>query len=142
MTTAVSGTRVKIHYTGTLDNGEIFDSSLNREPLEFVVDDGSMIKGFNDGVVNMSLNEKKVIKIAPENAYGNKRDDLILQVQRERIPAEIELFEGLQLQMPQPGGRPVVVTVTQFDDQFVTLDANHHLAGETLTFEIELVEIL
>lgn len=141
MQKAVSGSRVKIHYTGTLDSGEIFDSSLEREPLEFVVDDGSMIKGFNDGVLNMELNEKKKIKIAPEEAYGEKRDDLILNVEREKIPSEIELFEGLQLQMPQPGGHPVIVTVTYFDEQKVILDANHTLAGESLNFEIELVEV-
>lgn len=141
MQKAISGSRVKIHYTGTLDSGEIFDSSLEREPLEFVVDDGSMIKGFNDGVLNMELNEKKKIKITPEDAYGEKRDDLILNVEREKIPAEIELFEGLQLQMPQPGGHPVIVTVTYFDEEKVTLDANHALAGESLNFEIELVDV-
>lgn len=141
MKSAESGNRVKVHYTGKLDNGEVFDSSASREPLEFVIDDGSMIKGFNEGVKGMALNEKKTIRIDAKDAYGEKREDMIINVERNRIPESIDLFVGLQLQMPQPGGYPVVVTVTHFDEEKVVLDANHRLAGEALNFDLELISL-
>ena len=142
MSKAEAGNKVKVHYTGKLDNGDIFDSSAGREPLEFEIGGGMVIKGFDDGVTGMEVGEKKTIRIEAGDAYGEVREDLVLKAERAQIPPEIELEIGLQLQIPQPNGAPIVVTVTEITDAEVTLDANHKLAGKALTFELELVEIL
>lgn len=141
MSKAQAGNKVKVHYTGKLDNGDIFDSSVGREPLEFQIGGGQVIKGFDDGVTGMEIGEKKTIRIEAENAYGPVREDLVLTAERSQIPPEINIELGIQLQIPQPEGMPIVVTVTEITDEHVILDANHKLAGKALTFELELVEI-
>jgi len=141
MSQAKNGDTVKIHYTGTLENGEEFDSSKDREPLEFVLGEGNVIPGFENGVIGMEEGNSKNTTIPPEEAYGLKNDTLIVDVNRSEFPENITPSVGLKLQMMQQNGNPINVIVTALDDNNVTLDANHPLAGQTLIFDINLVEI-
>lgn len=141
MTTAKSGDTVRIHYTGTLDDGSVFDSSEGRDPLEFTLGSGQVIKGFDDGVDGMEVGEKKSIHIPCEDAYGPVRPDMTQDVPRDQIPEDIPLEVGLVLQMQSPDGNVLPVKVANFNDDKVTLDANHDLAGKDLTFALELVSI-
>lgn len=139
---AQAGDTVKIHYTGILDDGSQFDSSQGREPLEFTLGSGQVIPGFDAGVTGMEVGESKTVRIPAAEAYGEKRDDMMLEVNREQIPAEIDVELGMGLALQGPDGRPTSVTVADISEDTVTLDANHQLAGEALTFELELVEIV
>ncbi len=141
MSQSKNGDTVKIHYTGTLENGEEFDSSKDREPLEFVIGEGNVIPGFENGVIGMEEGDSKNITIPPEEAYGTKNNELIVEVNRSDFPENITPSLGLQLQMMQQNGNPINVIVTALDDNNVTVDANHPLAGQTLIFDIKLVEI-
>ena len=141
MTTAKSGDSVNVHYTGTLDAGTTFDSSKGREPLTFTLGSGMVIAGFDDAVTGMAVGETKTVTFPPEEAYGPVQPEMIQQVERSNIPAEIELAVGVQLQAGGPGQQPMIVTVVELDEETVTLDANHALAGKALTFELELVSI-
>jgi peptidylprolyl isomerase len=141
MQKAKQGDKVKVHYTGKLLGGEQFDSSKGREPLEFTVGAGQMIKGFDDAIPGMSVGDKKTINIAPENAYGEKNKDAIIEFPKENIPADMKLEPGMQLQLRDQDGRPIPVTVVEIKDDIIVLDANHMLAGKELIFDIELVEI-
>ncbi|GAA6163406.1 peptidylprolyl isomerase [Pelagimonas sp. KU-00592-HH] len=141
MSVAKSGDKVRIHYTGTLSDGSVFDSSEGREPLEFTLGSGQVIPGFDAGVTGMSVGEKKTVEIPCDQAYGPSHPEAIQDVPREQIPAEIPLEVGLQLQMQAPTGQVVPVTVVKITEEAVTLDANHALAGKDLTFALELVEI-
>ncbi len=141
MTAAKSGDTVRIHYTGTLSDGSVFDSSEGRDPLEFTLGSGQVIPGFDNAVDGMSVGDKKVAEIPADQAYGPRQDDAMQDVPREQIPAEIPLEVGLQLQMQAPTGQVVPVTVVEITDETVKLDANHMLAGKDLTFAIELVSI-
>lgn len=141
MTEVTSGATVRIHYTGTLEDGTVFDSSEGREPLEFTVGSGMIIPGLDKALPGMSVGEKKKVTIAPEEAYGPRQDDALLEVPRADIPAEIPLELGLQLQMTGQQGQPVPVTVVELTDESVTLDANHALAGQTLIFDFEIVSV-
>jgi len=141
MSKAKKGDTVKVHYTGTLENGEIFDSSKDRDPLEFVIGGGNVIPGFEDGVLGMEEGTSANISIPPAEAYGERDEQFVVQVPVEEFPADITPELGLQLQMAQPNGEPIVVAITEMSDEMVTLDANHSLAGQTLLFEVELVEI-
>jgi peptidylprolyl isomerase len=142
MAHAQAGDTVRVHYTGTLDDGTVFDSSTGREPLEFTLGEGQVIAGFEEAVTGMEVGETKASRIDADEAYGSRRDDLLLDVPREQIPAEIDLQIGQQLTLQQPNGQAVPVTVAELSDETVTLDANHPLAGEALTFELTLVEIV
>ena len=141
MSEAKEGSKVKVHYTGKLDDGTVFDSSRERSPFEFTLGTGSVIPGFEKGVMGMKTGESKTVTISPEDAYGQKRDELIADVKKSQFPPDITPTVGQQLQMQQPDGRPLNVMVTHIEGEEVTLDANHPLAGKTLTFEIELVEV-
>jgi FKBP-type peptidyl-prolyl cis-trans isomerase 2 len=141
MTAAKSGDTVRIHYTGTLSDGSVFDSSEGRDPLEFTLGSGQVIPGFDNAVDGMSVGDKKVAEIPADQAYGPRHDEAIQDVPRAQIPAEIPLEIGLQLQMQSPTGQVVPVTVVEITDESVKLDANHMLAGKDLTFAIELVSI-
>ena len=141
MTPAQNGNTVKVHYTGKLDDGTVFDSSIDREPLEFQVGENQVIPGFDRGVIGMKIGESKTLTIPPEDAYGPVRDDMIVEVKKDKIPEDIDTAVGAKLQIQQPNGQPVPVTVTGATDDTVTLDANHPLAGKTLIFDVELVEI-
>ena len=136
-----NGDVVKVHYTGKLTNGEEFDSSEGREPLEFTVGGGQMIKGFDDAMPGMKVGEKKTINILPGDAYGEKDKDAFIEFPKENIPADMKLEVGMQLQLRNENGQPFPVTVSDIKDDVVILDANHALAGEELVFDIELVEI-
>jgi peptidylprolyl isomerase len=133
---------VRVHYTGRLTNGQIFDSSLHREPLEFIVGAGQMIPGFDAAVNGMGLNEKREVTIPCAQAYGDRDDMAIQQVPRIHLPQDMEPQVGQTLVATDETGHQIHVIVTEVNDQMVTLDANHPLAGEDLIFEIELVEIV
>jgi len=141
MTTAKSGDAVKVHYKGTLDDGEIFDQSHGRDPLEFTVGSGMVIVGFDVAVTGMAVGEKKTVTFPPEEAYGPVLDEMVQAVDRSNMPDHLELAIGVQLQAGAPGQQPTIVTVVALDDETVKLDGNHALAGKALTFELELVSI-
>jgi peptidylprolyl isomerase len=141
MAEAMEGNTVRVHYTGTLDDGTVFDSSVGGDPLEFTIGQGQMIPGFERGVVGMEEGESRTLVIAADQAYGVHRPDGVFELDRSEIPTTIPLEVGMQLQATGPGGRPVTMTVAALSDEKVTMDANHPLAGKDLTFEIELVAI-
>ena len=136
------GDTIRVHYTGTLDNGTVFDSSVGRKPLNFTIGLGQVIPGFEKGVVGLNLSESKTITFPADQAYGPYRADLVQVVARDQFPTDSELELGQMLQASQPDGQIILVTITNVTDTNVTLDANHPLAGKNLTFEIQLVEIV
>jgi len=142
MQEAKKGDKVKVHYHGKLTNGETFDSSAGREPLEFEVGSGSVIKGFDEGVSGMKVGEKKTINIPVDEAYGQRSEDMLIEFPKDRFPTDMEIKEGMQLMMSNGTGQNIPVIVTEVKDDAVILDANHPLAGEDLIFDIELVEIV
>ncbi|RNC70686.1 MAG: peptidylprolyl isomerase [Desulfuromonadales bacterium] len=147
MAQAKQGDTVKVHYTGKLTTGEIFDSSEDCDcggdcqPLEFTVGEGEVIPGFEQAVVGMSPGDKKTVTIPVDQAYGERLDELVAEVEREYLPAGSEPQLGQQYEVTQDDGQVFNVMVTAMDDTTVTLDANHPLAGKELVFEISLVEI-
>ena len=136
------GDVVRVHYTGKLTNGEQFDSSEGREPLEFTVGAGQMIKGFDAAMPGMSVGEKKTINISPGDAYGEKDEHAVIEFPRENVPKDMKLEPGMQLQLRNEAGQPFPVTVTEVKEDVIVLDANHMLAGKELVFDIELMEIV
>jgi len=141
MTQAKTGDTVLIHYTGTLQNGETFDSSAGRDPLEFTVGSGQIIPGLDKAIPGMSAGEKKTVEVPCAEAYGDTDPNARQAVPRDQIPPDIPLEEGLQLQMQTPTGQTVPVVVASVGETEVMLDANHPLAGKDLIFDIEMVEI-
>jgi peptidylprolyl isomerase len=141
MVHAKPGDTVKIHYTGRLDDGTVFDSSANGEPLEFTLSGGEVIPGFDQAVVGMSPGESKTEKISMDQAYGPYREEMVIEVNRQQLPPDLQPEVGQQLQVQQENGQLIPVLVTEVTESQVTLDANHPLAGEDLTFDIQLVEI-
>ena len=142
MPEAKSGDAVRIHYTGKLDDGTEFDSSLNREPLEFTLDRGQVVPGFENAVMGMNTGESKTTVIPPEEAYGPHRSELVQEVDLSELPEGLIPQKGQKLRMRQPDNQPMIVEITEVSESSITLDANHELAGKALTFEIKLVEIL
>ena len=140
MASAKSGDTVRVHYTGKLEDGSVFDSSDGRDPLEFTVGSGQVIPGFDQAVAGMKPGEERQVKIPAAEAYGDRKDDLVIVVERAQLPPDIDPAVGQQLQLSQEG-RAFVVTVADVNEQNITLDANHPLAGEDLVFELQLVEI-
>jgi peptidylprolyl isomerase len=138
---AKDGDTVKVHYTGTLEDGTVFDTSLERDPLEFTLGQGQLIPGFEQAVTGMKVGESKTVNIPADQAYGPHRDELVLEMERSQFPEDIDPEVGQRLQMQQTDGGIVIVTVTDVSETTVTIDANHILAGKNLTFEIELVGI-
>lgn len=136
-----TGDQVGIHYTGTLEDGSVFDSSEGRDPLEFEVGSGQIIVGLDEALPGMVVGEKKVVQIPCDLAYGPSNPEMKQAVPREGIPDDIPLEIGLTLHMQTPSGQPLPVTVVEMDEATVTLDANHALAGKDLTFDIEIVKI-
>lgn len=136
-----AGDTVRVHYTGTLEDGTEFDSSRDGEPLEFTVGSGAVIAGFDEAVSGMQPGERKRVTVLVEDAYGPHRTELVMVVERSEFPDDLEPEVGQELQVSQGDDESFVVTVTEVSDGVVTLDANHPLAGEPLTFELELVEI-
>lgn len=138
---ATIGDTVKIHYTGTLDDGTVFDSTIDSDPIEFTIGNGNIIPGFEAAVAGMTLGETKTVTIDPEQAYGHYNDEMTKQVPRSAIPADIDLQEGMILNAESPDGIPISFTVKTLGEEEVTIDGNHPLAGRSLTFALELVEI-
>ncbi|MCE7053290.1 peptidylprolyl isomerase [Algoriphagus sp. AGSA1] len=138
---AKKGDAVQVHYTGKLEDGSVFDTSANREPLGFTLGDGNMIKGFDTAVDGMELGEKVTVTIPAAEAYGERRDDMIIEVPIEQVPADIKPEIGMQLTLQGGNGQPMPVVVTDLDEKKITLDANHQLAGKDLIFDIELVKV-
>lgn len=136
-----SGDTVKVHYHGKLADGTTFDSSEGREPLEFEVGSGSVITGFDSGVTGMTVGEKKTVTILVDEAYGQKQEDLYMEFPRDRFPADVIPEAGMQLNMSNGQGQDFPVIIKEVNEDSVILDANHPLAGEDLTFDLELVEI-
>lgn len=141
MSKAKNGDTVKVHYTGKLEDGTIFDSSKDREPMELTIGAGDIIPGFQKGVIGMERGGSKTITVPPEEAYGPVQDGLIAKVKKENFPESITPVVGEQLQLKQRDGNNVNVTIKEIEGDTVTLDANHPLSGKTLIFDIELVEI-
>jgi len=141
MAVASKGDAVKVHYTGRLEDGTVFDSSANREPLQFILGDGNMIKGFDAAVHGMQIGEEKSVTIPCGDEYGEKREDMMLDIPMEQVPSDIKAEVGMELSLQNQAGHPVPVKVTYVDDIKITLDANHPLAGKDLIFDITLVEI-
>jgi peptidylprolyl isomerase len=141
MPQAKQGDTVRVHYTGTLEDGQEFDSSRGLDPLTFTIGAGAVIQGFDDAVTGMAVGDEKRVTIPAADAYGPRRDELTVRIPRTELPPHLELEEGTQLRMEQDD-QSLVVTVRELDDETVTLDANHPLAGESLTFDLRLVEIV
>jgi FKBP-type peptidyl-prolyl cis-trans isomerase 2 len=135
------GDTVKVHYHGKLTNGETFDSSEGKEPLEFKVGEGSVIKGFDEGVMGMQIGDRKTIQVPIEDAYGPKNEEMLIEFPKDRFPSDMNPEVGMPLTMSNGSGQNFRVTIIEVKDDSVILDANHPLAGEDLIFDIELVEI-
>lgn len=142
MTQVKSGDTVKVHYTGTLEDGTQFDSSMGSDPLQFTIGSGQLIPGFESCVLGMAVGEKQKVTLPPDQAYGEKREDLILTIDRGQLPSDTEPKVGLVLQAQQQDGSVVNMTITEVGEATVTVDANSPLAGKTLIFDIELVEVV
>jgi len=142
MAAAKRGDTVKVHYTGKLEDGTIFDSSTDREPLQFTIGEELLIPGFEEAIIGMSPGETKTAVVSADQAYGPYREEMVLEVDRTQLPPELEPEIGQQLQMQQPDGQVVLIKIVDVSDSVVKLDANHPLAGKDLTFDIQLLEIL
>ena len=132
---------VRVHYTGKLTNGDVFDSSEGRDPLEFTLGQGQIIPGFEKGVLNMKVNEKKTIEIPSTEAYGERREDMIQEVPKNQLPPDIKPEVGMGLVSRTPQGQEMRLTVAEVKDESIVVDATHPLAGKDLVFDVELVEI-
>ena len=141
MQQAKSGDTVKVHYSGRLTDGTTFDSSAGKEPLSFEVGSGMVIAGFDNGVMGMTVGEKKTIQIPVEEAYGPKNPDMVIEFPVSEFPDDLQLEIGTRLNMTNGAGQIIPVVITEVGQETVMLDANHPLAGEDLIFDIELVEI-
>ncbi len=135
------GQKVRIHYKGTLSDGEMFDSSEGRDPLEFETGSGMVIPGFDSAVRDMEVGGKKTVTLLAKEAYGGLREEMIGDIPKDRFPEEMDLTVGMPLQMSGPQG-PLPVVIKEIKEDAVTIDANHPLAGKDLTFKLELVEIV
>jgi len=141
MSQAKSGDTVKIHYTGTLDDGTQFDSSSGREPLQFTLGSGQVIPGFEKAVEGMTVGDSKTVNIPPEQAYGPRHEQMIQDVPKTALPDDLEPVEGMALQAQGQDGKVINLTVTAVQDDSITVDGNHPLAGKALNFDIQLVDI-
>lgn len=139
---AEQGDTVQVHYTGRLDDGSVFDSSRENEPLEFELGSGRVIPGFESAVEGMSVGDSQEVELDPDEAYGERRDDLVMPVSRDQLPEELDPEVGDALEVQLGSGERTTATVVEADDSSVTLDLNHPLAGRTLNFEVELLDIV
>ena len=142
MAQAKHGDTVKVHYTGKLEDGTVFDTSINRDPLQFTIGEGQIIPGFEQAVVGMNPGESKTTKVPADKAYGSHHKEEVLVVDRNQFPVDLKPEIGQKLQIRRTDGQTIVVTVTDVSESSVTLDANHPLAGKDLTFDIQLVELV
>lgn len=135
-----AGDKISVNYTGRFENGEIFDSSEGKQPLSFTVGAGQLIKGFDDAVIGMTVGEKKQVTLAPEEGYGTRREDHIIDMPKENIPADMKLEAGMMVQLMDRDNNPIPAVVHEIREAVVRIDVNHPLAGKTLIFDIEIVE--
>ncbi|MEK6868599.1 MAG: peptidylprolyl isomerase [Nanoarchaeota archaeon] len=135
------GDTVKVEYTGTFENGTVFDTSEGREPLEFVAGTGQMIPGFDNAVIGMKVGQEKKVKLQPSEAYGDYDPQLVQEMPRKQVPIEEELKQGMVLAVTMPNGRQVPATVKEVINETITIDLNHPLAGEILNFRFKVVDI-
>jgi peptidylprolyl isomerase len=142
MTKAKHGDTVKLHYTGKLEDGTVFDTSIGREPLEFKIGGNQVIQGFEKAIIDMNPDESKTVTIPSDEAYGPYREEMVADVPRSQFPPSIQLEAGQHFEIKQENGQPIVVTVTQVSESEVTVDANHPLAGRDLIFDIQLIEVI
>jgi len=138
---ANDGDTVEVHYKGTLEDGTVFDTFRGREPLEFTLGEGTIIPGFEENVKGMQVGQTKTVALPAEEAYGPRRDELVMVIERDKLPEGLNPAIGQQLQMQQADGGTAIVIVTDVSETTITIDANHPLVGKDLTFEIELLEI-
>lgn len=131
-----------MHYTGKLEDGTVFDTSLGGEPLEFTIGEGEIIPGFEEAVIGMQPGESKTVTVPSERAFGPHRDELVVEVGRDQFPPHLHPEVGQEYQMRQPDGHMIPVRVVEVSEEAITLDANHPLAGKDLTFEVQLLEVL
>lgn len=141
MTAAKNGDLVFVHYTGKFDSGEVFDSSSDGDPLYFIIGEGNIIEGFEKAIIGMKIGDKKTVNLSPEQGYGIHEEEKIISVDRGNFGEEFEPEIDLQLSLQMENGERAIATVVDFDDESVTLDMNHPLAGENLNFDLELVDI-
>jgi FKBP-type peptidyl-prolyl cis-trans isomerase 2 len=141
MSEASAGQTVQIHYTGRFEDGTVFDTSAEREPLEFKLGAGHVIPGMDNAVEGMEVGDKKTVSIEPSEGYGSRDERLVQQVPKSALPKEIDPAVGMQLQSQAPDGQVMQLIVTEVADEAITVDANHPLAGRTLEFDIELVAV-
>ncbi|MCP5061410.1 MAG: peptidylprolyl isomerase [Ignavibacteriae bacterium] len=135
------GDKIKLHYEGSFEDGSIFDSSIEREPLTVTAGNGEVIKGFDDALIGMEVKQKKKVNINSDNAYGPIQKELIVEIARNKLPEDMNLNIGQQLQIPIEDGNNIVVTIKEISDEKILLDGNHPLAGRNLIFNIEIIEI-
>lgn len=135
------GDVVHVHYTGKLQEGEVFDSSQEKEPLQLKVGEGKIIPGFEQALIGMQPGEKKTFDLAPEEAFGDRKDELVHVIERKQVPPDLKLEVGMQLALEAQGQEPIPAQVVDLSETTVTLDTNHPLAGKALTFEIDVVDI-
>ncbi len=138
---AKNGDRVKVHYTGTLKDGSEFDSSLNREPIEFTVGDGQLLKMFEEAVIDMEVGDSKKVLIPAAEGYGIRRKELMGTIPLAHLPEDMEPEIGMQLQVETQDGHQLIITITDIAEDHISVDGNHRLAGEDLNFALQLVEI-
>jgi FKBP-type peptidyl-prolyl cis-trans isomerases 2 len=141
MSLAKNGDKVKVHFTGKLENGKIFDSSKDSKPLEFTIGTGEMMPGFEKAIIGMTMGGTKAFTVLPEEAYGSRREELVATVEKSHFPPDSTPIIGQPLQITLPAEKVLDLLITGIDGDMVTIDANHPLAGEALLFEVELVEI-
>lgn len=139
--TIEAGNQISVHYTGTFEDGEVFDSSQGRDPLSFEVGAGQMIEGFDQAVVGMKVGESKKITLAPEEAYGPRNEELLMDFPMANFPEDMKVEVGMMLQLTNQDGQPVPATVAEINEESVKMDVNHPMAGKTLNFDIEIVEV-
>ncbi|HVK39971.1 MAG TPA: peptidylprolyl isomerase [Candidatus Kapabacteria bacterium] len=142
MREAMQGDTVRIHYTGKLDDGTVFDSSTGREPLEFTIGQEQVIPGFEKAVVGMQPGQSRTTTIVPDEGYGPYQDEMVFEVDRDRLPGDMEPEVGMELRVRTPDDMMIPVVIVDVNEDKITIDANHPLAGRDLTFDIELVEIV
>lgn len=141
MSAANTGNTVKVHYSGTLDDGTAFDSTAGREPLEFTIGAGGIIPGFEDAIIGMAVGETKTVTIPAGQAYGPYDAGMTEEIPRAAIPSDIQLENGIILSAEGPEGEPISFVVKSFDEERVVIDGNHPLAGQNLTFSLKVIEI-
>ncbi len=142
MTKITEGATVEVHYTGKLEDGTIFDSSLEREPLKFTLGQGKLIPGFETGILDMAVNDKKIIFIPSDQAYGQRQDEMMHEVKKSQLPQESKPEVGMPLSSQGPDGQEMHFIITEIKEESIIVDGNHPLAGKDLTFEIEVLSIV